>query len=212
MKKVLCQMCGLMNLEKFITYPHCAGCGTRLAETANPSSSERWKRPLRAPLWATIVGLCCAGLGFWGISIARETSRAEEKQLVAYIQLPHSFTVGQQATVQLTLDSTKADMNGIRNFYEVRMRLPKSTFEDFVLVSVSPEPQTSNEGTGRYFTFDTLPRDEPIVIGLSPRRPGKVKFSFGLYVRDFTPYQWQSSLQVIPQVTRGPRQKMPHSP
>jgi hypothetical protein len=208
MKKVLCQMCGLMNLEKFVTYPHCAGCGTRLAETANPSSLDRWKRPLRAPLWATIVGLCCAGLGFWGISIARETSSVEEKQLIAYIQIPHSFTVGTESAIQLTLDTTKANDTGIRNFYDVRLRLAKSTFEDFVLVSTTPEHRISNEGKGSYLTFDSVPRDEPILLKISPRHPGKAKFAFGLYVRDFTPFEWQSSLKV----TRGPRQKMPNSP
>jgi hypothetical protein len=207
MKKVLCQMCGLMNLDKFVTYPHCAGCGTRLAETAPPSSFDSWKRPLGAPLWATFLGLCCAGLGYWGITIARETGHTQERQLIAYVQTSRGVRVGQTASVELVLDTVESESRAVRSFSYVRLRLPRSLFKDFEFVGVKPPSVLQREGSGQYLVYDELQRDEPIVLSLRPRREGRASFSIGLFARDFTPFNYHGSLRVA----RAPSAKVTHS-
>lgn len=208
MKKVLCQMCGLMNLEKFVTYPHCAGCGTRLAETTTPTAFDRWKRPLGAPLWATFLGLCCAGLGYWGITIARETGHAEQKQLLAYVQLPRDIYAGQTTSIELLLDIADAEGRQVRTFDDVRLRFPSSLSKDYALIGFTPSGRIQREGSGQYLVFDSLPRDESIVVTLRPRRAGKLPLSLGLFARDFTPYIYNGSLVV----TRAPSKKVTNSP
>lgn len=207
MQKVVCQMCGLMNLDKFVTYPHCAGCGTRLAETAPPSNFERWKRPVGAPLWATLLGLCCAGLGYWGITITRETGRAEERQLLAYVQLPRPVYVGRDASLELTLDVSETEGRSIRSFENVRLRLPRSMFKNLAFVSAKPTPELQSEGKGQYIVFETVNRDEPIVLTVRALRSGKIPIALDLYARDFTPFTYHSFLQV----TRAGAVKVPNS-
>ncbi|RYG72051.1 hypothetical protein EON80_04535 [bacterium] len=207
MKKVLCQMCGLVNLDKFVTYPHCAGCGIRLAETTTPSSLENWKRPLGTPLWATIIGLCCAGLAYWGITIARETGHADASKLIAYIEVPRNASVGTVTFVKLLPDSVESENMPVRTFHDVRLRVSRSNFEDFAFVDISPPSVMQSEGSGRYFVYESLAHDEPITLKLRPLRAGQAQLSLSLFARDFTPFSIRSTVKV----TRPPGLKVTHS-
>jgi hypothetical protein len=159
-------------------------------------------------MWATIIGLCCVGLGMVGISISRETRRVEERQLVVYSQLPRQIQVGEHSAVQLTLDTTEADNNiSVKSFDDVRIRIPRMVLQNFVLGSISPRPDERREsGSGEYLMFSQIKREESIRIGLRPRRAGSPKVQLSIYVRDFSPFE----VRGIVSVSRPTRVRVPN--
>lgn len=215
MKKVLCPTCGLMNLDRFITFPHCAGCGTRLPEIAPPRMIDFWRRPLGAPMWATIIGLCCVGIGVVGASISRDTSAVPERQLVVYAQVQRQMQLGEHAALLLALDTTEADENAnVRSFEDVRVRLARSTLQSFELGAISPKPDAQREsGSGKYLIFHQLGRDQSIRLGIRARRSGEQKITLSLYVRDFSPFEVRNMVNVTrPSRATVPNLAQPKSP
>lgn len=208
MNKIVCGVCGLVNLEKFVTFPHCAGCGAHLPE-ATPAAVGFWRRPVHAPMWASVIGLCCVALGVLGLAITRETRRAEEKPLVVYVALPHQVSLGQNAVLQLTLDTVEGDSNASSApFQAVRLRLPGQTFSDFRLLSISPPPTSrSAAGSGRYFLWNELRRDQPIRLLVRPRRSGERRLGLMLSARGFSSFEMRRTLSVtgrtVPNLIQG---------
>jgi len=196
MKKVVCPACGLVNLEKFVTFPHCAACGALLLA----DSAEHvpiWKRPVNAVLWAVIVGICCAALGVAGILTARETQRLEVKTLIVYPQIPRKLRVGRLSQFRLGLDALEAGGAHSRVFEELQLRLPLDVLKEFAFYSVSPVPRrTTVRGNAMYFDFGTVEREQPILIRFRPRRAGTYRITFSLLASSFTPYQWRGVFQV----------------
>lgn len=201
MKKVVCPACGLINLERFVTFPHCAGCGAKLSEQPVPRASV-WRRPVGAPLWATIIGLCCAGLGVLGILTARETRRVEEKQLRAYVQLPRRVVVGRRTFLRIALDTTESaapNADDAAPFEDVRLRFPRDLFENFALIKIWPAPDAiTNAGSGRYFHFRRLAREQTLGILLRPRRAGTQRMELTLSARECLPLQLRGIFVVAP--------------
>lgn len=196
MKKVVCPACGLVNLEKFVTFPHCAACGALILD-APAERAPLWKRPVNAVLWALILGLCCAGLGVAGILTARETRRFETKTLVVYTQSPRNLRVGQLAQLRLALDSVEAGAITDRTFEDLQLRLPLSLLKNFAIVSISPTPRSKIvRGSGMYFDFGAVQRDQPLSITLRPRRTGNHRIAFSLVARDFSPFDWRGSFEI----------------
>ncbi len=203
MKKVVCPACGLVNLEKFVTYPHCAACGAPLAD-APDEKLPLWKRPLSAPLWATVLGLCCAGLGVAGILATRETRLPEDKQLVVYVQTPRHLRVGQVGQVQLGLDSVEEE-GASGDLNDLQLRLPSSLLRDFVVASIAPMPRGQfQRRNGIYFDFGDVKRSQIILISLRARRAGTRRIAFSLYARDFPRLQWGGALQISPRTGPSP--------
>lgn len=203
MKKVVCPACGLVNLERFVTYPHCAACGARLTD-APDETVPLWKRPVSAPLWATAIGFCCVGLGLAGILAARETRVAEEKLLVVYVQTPQRLRVGQAGQLRLGLDAVEGGAVSRGLFQELQVRLPDALFENFTLLSIVPTPQNRiRRRNGVYLEFGRMERDQSIVIALRARRAGLHPVAFSLYARDFPPLQWRSKVQILPRAVLG---------
>lgn len=201
MKKVVCPACGLVNLEKFVTYPHCAACGALLSSASAPRLAW-WKRPVRVTLWATILGLCCAALGIAGILVASETRRLEENQLVVYPQIPRRLRVGQIAHLRLGLDSIETTAGARGAFEALQLRLPRSLLKDFALISISPlPPRRTQRGGGLYFDFGRIERDQNIAIALRPLRSGNLRLSFSVSAHKFSPYEWSGNLPVRERVT-----------
>lgn len=198
MKKVVCPACGLVNLEKFVTFPHCAACGALLSS----DFSERapiWKRPVNALLWATILGLCCAGLGVAGILAARETRRSEEKSLIVYVQTPRHLSVGQSGQLLVALDSVETATATAREFDDLQLRFPLALLQDFAPISISPRPRRQiARGQGMYLEFGHIERDQPLSLTLRPRRAGTQRFTLSLLARDFAPFEWRGTFRVSP--------------
>ncbi len=196
MKKVVCPACGLVNLEKFVTFPHCAACGALILD-APAERAPLWKRPVNAVLWALILGLCCAGLGVAGILTARETRRLESRTLIVYTQTPRHLAIGRVAQLRLGLDSVEAGAIANSAFEDLQLRLPLNVLKNFAVVSISPTPQAKVvRGNAMYFDFGDVERDQPVLIALRPRRAGVYRFTFSLFARDFSIFEWRGNLQV----------------
>jgi len=62
-KKIVCPRCGAVNLEKFVTFPHCAGCSALLplwGDAPARAGASLLRRPLRVGFWMSLVGLALA--------------------------------------------------------------------------------------------------------------------------------------------------------
>lgn len=197
MRKVVCSKCGLVNLERFVTFPHCAGCGTRLPEGGNASARGIWAQPLRAPFWASIVALGCAALAVAVVGMSRETARPQDGHLVVYTQIPRAVPVRNLVQTQFHLDT--ADEVPPARFQEVRLRLSKSIEEAFEVVSIQPEPtETFSTSGGRYFIFAVLDREDPLRLTLRAQKPGDTRFNAQIYARDFVPFECRNFISVRP--------------
>jgi hypothetical protein len=197
MRKVVCSKCGLVNLERFVTFPHCAGCGTRLPEGGAPPARGIWAQPLRAPFWASIVALGCAALAVAVVGMSRETARQEDGHLVVYSQIPRSVPLRNLVRTQFHLDTS--DQFPPARFQEVRLRLSKNIQQSFEVVSIQPEPTESfTTSGGRYFIFAVLNREDPVRLTLRAQKPGDTRFNAQIYARDFIPFECRNFISVRP--------------
>ncbi len=171
MKKVVCGHCGLVNLDKFVSFPHCAACGALLAVEKPAKWRAFWRQPVRPLYWMLAVG---SGLGMLGLTIAgiaRETRESGDKPLLVYTQIPRDIPNGQTAIAQFTLDSAQESPDD--NFERVSLRLGRQTQRDFVIVSIQPAPVAiETRGSGRYYLWDELPRNTALKLALQPRAQG----------------------------------------
>lgn len=198
MNKIVCESCGLVNLEKFVTFPHCAACGAHLPQ---PSQQELafWRRPVRAPMWASIIGLGCAALGVLAFTAIPRTTNIEDKNLVVYAALPRQMSVGRNSSLRVTLDGIESDSNvSSAPFESVRLRFSGETMRDFILASVSPTPTSrSSLGSGHYFQWDELKRDQTIHLVLRPRRAGEQsRLDLTFFARGFMAFPLRRTVAV----------------
>jgi hypothetical protein len=198
MKKVICPACGMVNLEKFVTFPHCAACGGPLAG-ASDAPVAFWRRPVNALLWAMTLGLCCVGLAVAGILTARETRRYEEKTLIVYVQTPRHLKVGRACKLRLGLDAVQNTVGTDPTFQNLQLRIPLAFQKDFTLISISPAPGSRVvRGNGIYFDFGNVAREQNLALTFVPRRAGTLRLDFSLTAFEFTQFDWRSSLQSAP--------------
>ncbi len=173
MKKVVCGQCGLVNLDQFVSFPHCAACGALLAQPEKPA---RWRGKLRRPVrpfyWILAVGSGLAMLALAIANLAAETRNLGDKPLLIYSQIPRTVRVGQMATAQFTLDSALKEADN--NFETVSLRLSQQTQSHVVVVNVQPPPDTTEmRGQGRYYGWDELPRNSIIKMVFMPGKTEK---------------------------------------
>ena len=175
MKKIVCASCGLVNLEKFVSYPHCAACGALLVTREEPTKWRAvWRRPVRPLFWMLAVGGGLAALGWAIASVARETRERGDKPLLVYAQVARALAPDGTAGAVFTLDS--AEENPDATFQSVRLRLSRETQRDFVVVSLLPQPQlTETLGSGIYYGWSELPRGTSLRLMLRARALGASK-------------------------------------
>ena len=168
MKKVVCARCGLVNLDKFVSFPHCAACGALLPQQKPPKWRTLWRQPVKPLYWMLAVGSGLALLGLAIASIARETRAIGDKPLLVYAQIPRDVAPGQTVTAQFTLDSPLENPDD--NFERVSLRLNRETQRDFSVQAVQPTPTAiERRGRGYYYLWDALPRNTAIKLALLPR-------------------------------------------
>ena len=195
MKKVVCARCGLVNLDKFVSFPHCAACGTLLEPQAPPPWRTIWSRPVRPLYWMLAVGSGLAVLGLVIASITRETLAVGDKPLLVYTQIPRDFAPGQTIKVQFTLDSALEHPDD--SFERVSLRLSQQMQRDFIDITIQPPPAAiERRGRGRYYLWNKLPRNTALKLALRPRpqSEGALQIQATLWAAHYRQFDVRASL------------------
>jgi len=178
MKKIRCARCGVVNLEGFVTYPNCAGCGAALSTDEPQVSLPFWRRPVGPPIWASVLGGAVLSL----ILLAtRGVERAPENlsRIKMVVKTPRSVRAGAVFMVAFRVDVIGADSrNEETSIRGVRLRLERELFQRFAYVSLHPPPDSiSDLGTGRYFDYASLARGARLQLKLRAVRLGRQEFA-----------------------------------
>lgn len=200
MKKIVCPRCGAVNLEKFLSFPNCAGCATRLPQDKTPPIDPFWRRPLRLWLWLVLVG--GVAIGALGGAAWFQTEPPQFAQLLVYGRVPNPVTVGRTFVCRLTLDEV-FDSSPSRRFRNVRVRLPSSPDAIFDVLSMTPAPdQKINLGVARYFQFRELGNGSTLALTLRTRQAGEHRLSIVVHADAHYSAHYRSTVTV--QARRNP--------
>ena len=197
MKKTVCPRCGAINLEKFVTFPHCAGCAALLV---SPRAEERaphesiWRRPLRAGLWASLVGIALAGAMAMSFSTPEP---GEPEQMLIYAQIPRQARMGRVMVCRLGLDSVRSDGRAPGELREVSWTLARGAERDWSVVSVSPSPNSFTRRNGRpAWHYRSWPIESPWSVRLQPRARGRRVLVGAASAAEHLPLPWRTTVTV----------------
>ncbi|MDQ3815743.1 MAG: hypothetical protein M3347_17655 [Armatimonadota bacterium] len=196
MKKIQCPQCAVINLDKFVTYPHCAGCGALLPqdETARETISA-WRRPLGALLWATIVG--CAAIVAIAVSVLFVSKPRELGQLIVYPQTPRTAPVGRKLVARFMVDAIDTSRRD-PSLQGVKLRMQQDFFQNFTLIAITPRPdEIRNFGRGRYFYYQSLPRESQLRLILRAEHPGRHRLKATIYAQQHLPVDYLATIRVL---------------
>jgi hypothetical protein len=199
MQKIRCPHCGVINLEKFITYPQCAGCGSTLPQAAQAGEAlPFWRRPVRPVIWVSIVGLLLAGL-LWTASVF-QVAVESSSQVVVYGDSRRSSRVGQVIALNLRVDALgESRSERKRSLRDVQLRIPLRTFQTLRFVSLQPKPdQMTILGKGRIFTYETLPHDSVLQLRLRVTDAIREPIPVAVYAADHLPGFWRVLVMASP--------------
>ncbi len=198
MKRIVCAACGLVNLEKFLSFPHCAACGALLPQRQPARWRVFWRRPIPTLYFALAIGGGLSALAVGVISIARETRVRVGKPLLVYARLPRTLAPGQIGVASLTLDS--AEENPDANFEGVQLRLGRDTLRDLSVVAIKPPPKRVEvRGNGRYYGWDALPRGTQVQLSFKARKPnGNLRLRATLGATDYVPFEARATIAQTP--------------
>lgn len=197
MHKLRCPHCGVINLEKFITYPQCAGCGNTLPQQSTPSAVPFWKRPVRPVAWVSLIGICLALL-IWAASVFQAKPESEA-QIAFFGDTSRRVTVGSTVTLSLSISALgETRRERARPLRDVQLRIPLRIFQTLRYVSIEP-PADRMEiiGNGRYFIYETLERDTAIRLRLRATEPGNIRVPITAYVTDYMPNDWNIRIRSV---------------
>ena len=186
MQKIRCPRCGVVNLEKFLTFPQCAGCGSTLPDV-KMAAVPFWKRPLRVWLWLPLIGGAIVGLVASASFLI--TPRDSEARLLVYGNASRRINLHQTVVVTMKLDAVaETRLQRRAPLQNVKLRLSRSLFEDFAFVSLEPPPdEVSLTAGGRYLHYDSLPRETQLQLRLYSLKPGRHRIRADFYADDHTP-------------------------
>lgn len=195
MQKIRCPRCGVVNLEKFITFPQCAGCGNTLPEQEN-RPVPFWRRPLGALWWILLIG--AAGVGLAAATSILTFSDDDRAQLLIYGSASRHISVHQTVVVTMTIDAlTESRRLRRAPLKNVKLRLPRALFEEFALVSLEPVPdRVSSIAGGRYFEYETLPRETDLQLRLYALEPGRFRIRSDFYADEHAPVAFSFNVLV----------------
>lgn len=196
MKKFVCLACGLVNLDGFVSYPHCAACGARLPQQPPARWRAFWRRPVNTLYFALAVGGGLIMLALGVIRLARETREGVGKPLLVYSKIPRKLAPGQSDVALYTLDSAEEAPDAA--FEAVQMRLSRDTLRDLSVIAIQPAPQTvAVRGSGRYYGWEELPRGTTVKLSFRPRvQSGVVRLHVTLSATDYVPFETRSTLRL----------------
>lgn len=194
MKKIVCPHCGVVNLEKFVTFPHCAGCSALLPQAREPQRASIWRRPLRAGFWVSLVGLALAGAVALSFSASEP---GEPQQLIVYAQLPRHARLGQVLVCRMGLESVRSDGREPLVLREVSWQLARSVEREWSIVGISPAPDLQERRPGQAASvYHRWPVEERWVVRLRPRARGRRPLAILASASDHFPVQWRTIVTV----------------
>lgn len=198
MKKIVCPQCGLVNLEKFVSFPHCAACGARLPTPESPPARWRtlWKRPVKTLYVALTVGAGLGALALGVVSLSRETRQRSGRPFVVYARIPRELAPGKVGVASFTLDS--AEENPDARFQGVQFNLSRETLREIIVVSFQPAPNLSElRGHTRYYIWESLPRGSALRLSFKPRVQSDVlHLRATLWATGYAPFEARSTIQI----------------
>lgn len=199
MTKVRCTRCEVVNLDRFVTYPFCAGCGARLPA---PPREPAWGRPLGPMLWASL--LCGGALGLFASVALLNGDEDASGRLMVIGKLPQTARAGQSFPLRLTVDQEGFEgAPSVSVLQNLSVRLPGKSSRAYDVMSVQPSPDVQEVvGSGRYYRFESLPRGEQLIFVLRPRRPGNIVVTMLLAVPEQTSTDFRAHVSVLPGETR----------
>jgi hypothetical protein len=196
-KKIICPQCGAVNLEKFVTYPHCAGCSLLLSsEGEGPGEAlSLWQKPLRVGLWASLLGAALLGI----VAVAtREIGEQEAEQLLIFGAAPRRASTTQSVTCRLNFDALEAPAP--QHLRELRLVMARSFGQDWKLLEVRPPPDNVQSDGGRtILLYNSWPIDETCVLQLRPRGGGARRIRLIASASGYDAVQWRATVVVSAQ-------------
>lgn len=183
MRKIRCPQCAVINLEGFITFPNCAGCGMRLPELP-PHQEKAWRRPLRTALWTTFIGGLVTFLAMLTIKTL-EPPTVEAPSVFLTARRARDAQVGHPVSLSLGMELSGAPPGRQDEHRALKLRVPREFFREFSFVSLEPAPD-SNEtrGGGRYFFYDKIASGTHLRFSLMPLRAGRFNMKVRLYAKN----------------------------
>jgi hypothetical protein len=202
MQKIRCPRCAVINLEKFVTFPRCAGCGGLLPGARSGSNAAPlapvWRRPLAAVLWASVVGCVVMGLVV-AVSMFEERPNAPG-EIAINGPLRRSAQVDGLVTLQLTVDILeRPTLQASRPLQNVRIRFPQDFFRKFRFMSLDPLPDdVVLQGRGHYFEYNSLPREAQLRLTVRARQAGTYELNAKVYAQGEKPGSYNARITVKP--------------
>ncbi len=200
MQKIRCPRCGVVNLEKFLSYPHCAGCGSTLPAPFT-APTPFWKRSFGAWLWVPLIGGALVAM-VAATSFISPPGK-DESRLLIYGNAARRINVEQTVVLTMTVDAiAQTRLQRRSDLKNVKLRLPQSLFADFALVSLEPAPdETLRTNGGRYFLYESMPRETTLRLRLYARRLGRHRVRADFYADEHAPGFFSWTILVKPSKT-----------
>lgn len=198
MKKIRCPKCSVINLEGFVTYPNCAGCGAPLPN-AEAEGASVYRRQVGPVVWATVLGGAVLGLVFVAAK-AFEKPVKMPPRIVLMGSVPHDVRTGDVFTVTLHIDAMDTEVPvDTEPLHDVRLRIPSELLKRFAFLSLAPAPDsTANLGNGRYFVYNVMNRGSQLQVKMRALRVGPQPFLMSVRELNQTSATYKTQIDVAP--------------
>ena len=194
MKKIVCPHCGTINLEKFVTYPHCAGCSALLGKSAIAPRAVWWRRRVRAGWWAAGLGGAILLLVALGLS---ETDVRQNGPLVPFPQVPRKAKVGQTLDCHLSFNAVRDNGTSPQQLQNLRLRFGRNFEKQWQIVAIMPAPDSDKRTiAGRVLQYESWPIEAVWRVQLRARETGSQKFMVSIDAKDFLAFQYIATIVV----------------
>lgn len=171
MKKVRCPRCYVVNLERFVTFPYCAGCGARLPTgDGEAAAHSAWRRPLGVALWTSLFGVTLLAL-FAAVRVF-EVPLSRTPDVSATGSAPHRVVVGDEFALRLNIEAAEGTKRN-QKLRAMQLRVLQSSLEDLTLLEIQPPPDAIvDRGNARYLEYSTFSADHTVNLRLRATQPG----------------------------------------
>lgn len=123
-----------------------------------------------------------------------------EAQVVVYGSAPRRAVLQQTVIISMTIDAVReSHLQQRAPLKNVKVRLPRKLFKRFAFVSLDPKPDLiSSTAGGRYFHYDSLPRETVLKLRLYAHTAGEHRARAAVYADERLPASYALSISVAP--------------